>query len=125
MAAGRSALRPAKRDRRFADPAWESSWLFRRLLQSHLAVGEAVDGLISDAALDWRPRAPGPLRGGNVLDALAPSNFPWSNPAVIKETVDQGGLNLVRGAPPLRGRLPAPAVHGRHRASSRSARTSR
>jgi hypothetical protein len=28
--------------------------LFRRLLQTHLAVGEAVDGLISDAELDWR-----------------------------------------------------------------------
>jgi polyhydroxyalkanoate synthase subunit PhaC len=32
-----------------------------------------------------------------VLDALAPTNFAWSNPAVIKETVDTGGENLVRG----------------------------
>ena len=47
--AGGRSVRPAKRDRRFADPAWESSWLFRRLLQTHLAVGETVDGLISDA----------------------------------------------------------------------------
>src|SRR3954447_23570392 len=40
VASGRSELRPGKRDRRFADPAWESSWLFRRLLQTHLAVSE-------------------------------------------------------------------------------------
>jgi polyhydroxyalkanoate synthase len=98
VAGGRSQARPAKRDRRFADPAWQSSWLFRRLLQTHLAVGEAVDGLISDAELDWRHERQARFTAGNVLDALAPSNFPWSNPTVIKESVDQGGLNLVRGA---------------------------
>jgi polyhydroxyalkanoate synthase len=98
VAKGRSEVRPAKRDRRFADSAWESSWLFRRLLQTHLAVGEAVDGLISDAELDWRHERQARFAAGNLLDALAPSNFPWSNPTVIKEIVDQGGANLVKGA---------------------------
>src|SRR3954454_2403908 len=79
VASGRSDVRPAKRDRRFADPAWESSWLFRRVLQAHLAVGEAVDGLISDAELDWRHERQARFAAGNLLDALAPSNFPWSN----------------------------------------------
>src|SRR4051812_31960555 len=97
-ARARSQARPAKRDRRFADPAWESSWLFRRLLQSYLVVGEAVDGAISDAELDWRHERQARFAAGNLLDALAPTNFPWSNPAVVKETVDQGGLNLVKGA---------------------------
>jgi polyhydroxyalkanoate synthase len=106
VAAGRSDLRPARRDRRFADPAWESSWLFRRLVQTHLAVGDAVDGLITDAALDWDRERQARFTAGNVLDALAPSNYPWSNPAVIKETVDQGGLNLVRGARRFAGDFP-------------------
>jgi polyhydroxyalkanoate synthase len=95
---GRSELRPSKRDRRFSDTAWQSNWLFRRLLQTYLAVGEAVDGLISDAELDWRGERQARFAAGNVLDALAPSNFPWSNPTVVKESVDQGGLNLVKGA---------------------------
>ena len=98
VAGGRSDLRPGKRDRRFADPAWESSWLFRRLLQTHLAVEETVDGLISDSGADWRAERQARFAAGNVLDALAPTNFPWSNPAVIKASVDQGGANLVRGA---------------------------
>src|SRR5215218_8929291 len=98
IARGRSDVRPGKRDRRFADPAWESSWLFRRMVQTHLAVADTVDGLISDAELDWRHERQARFTAGNVLDALAPSNFPWSNPTVIKESVDQGGLNLVRGA---------------------------
>ena len=98
VAAGRSEVSPPKRDRRFSDPAWQSSWLFRRLLQTHLAVGETVDGLISDAELDWRHERQARFAAGNLLDALAPSNFPWSNPAVVKEVVDQGGANLVKGA---------------------------
>jgi len=98
VASGRSAASPSKRDRRFADQAWQSNWLLRRLLQTHLAVGNAVDGLISDAELDWRHDRQARFAAGNMLDALAPSNFPWSNPTVIKASVDQGGLNLVKGA---------------------------
>jgi polyhydroxyalkanoate synthase subunit PhaC len=96
--AGRSELAPAKGDRRFAEPAWEGNWLFRRLLQGYLAIGETVDGLISDAEVDWRAERRARLAAGNVLDALAPANFAWSNPTVIKEVVDTGGGNLVRGA---------------------------
>jgi polyhydroxyalkanoate synthase len=98
VAAGRSEHRPAKGDRRFADPAWEGNRLLRRLLQAYLAVGDEVDGLISDAEADWRTERQARFAAGNVLDALAPTNFPWSNPAVMKETVDQRGANLVRGA---------------------------
>jgi len=95
---GRSELAPAKGDRRFGDPAWEHNWALRRLLQGYLAAGEAVDGLISDAGVDWRAERQARLAAGNVIDALAPTNFPWSNPLVIKEIVDTGGANLVRGA---------------------------
>jgi polyhydroxyalkanoate synthase len=97
VASGRSALAPAKGDRRFGDRAWEENWLLRRVLQSYLAVGEAVDGLISDAEVEWRAERRARLAAANVLDALAPTNFPFSNPTVIKETVDTGGSNLVRG----------------------------
>jgi polyhydroxyalkanoate synthase len=97
-AAGRSETAPAKGDRRFADPAWEGNWLLRRLLQGYLAVGETVDGLISDAEVDWRAERRARLSAANVLDALAPTNFAWSNPTVLKEIVDTGGTNLVRGA---------------------------
>ncbi|HUA71947.1 MAG TPA: hypothetical protein VMA96_12710, partial [Solirubrobacteraceae bacterium] len=96
-AAGRSELAPAKGDRRFTDPAWERSWVFRRLMQGYLAIGDTVDGLITDADIDWRAERRARLAVGNVLDAVAPTNFAWSNPAVIKETVDTGGVNLVRG----------------------------
>jgi polyhydroxyalkanoate synthase subunit PhaC len=98
VAAGRSRLRPAKGDRRFADGAWETNPLLRSLLQAYLAAGAAVDGLIADAELDWRDERQARFAAGNVLDALAPTNFPLTNPAVLREIVDHGGTNFARGA---------------------------
>jgi polyhydroxyalkanoate synthase len=97
-AAGRSQTAPAKGDRRFADRAWQESWLLRRLLQTYLAAAQTVDDLISDAELDWRTERQARFAATNVLDALAPTNFPWSNPVVLRESIDQGGANLARGA---------------------------
>ena len=67
------------------------------VLQGYLAVGETVDGLITDADVDWRAERRARLAAVNVLDALAPTNFAWSNPTVLEEIVDTGGGNLVRG----------------------------
>lgn len=97
VAGGRSQRRPAAGDRRFADAAWEANWLLRRVLQSYLAVGATVDDLITATELDWRSDCQARFAAANVLDALAPTNFPWSNPAVLRETVDQGGANFIRG----------------------------
>jgi poly[(R)-3-hydroxyalkanoate] polymerase subunit PhaC len=96
--AGRSDAVPAKGDRRFADRAWQENWLLRRVLQSYLVGAQTVDGLISDAGLDWRSERRARFAAGNVVDALAPTNYPWSNPVVLRETIDKGGTNLVKGA---------------------------
>ena len=95
--AGRSELAPAKGDRRFGDRAWQDNWMLRRVMQSYLATCDTVDQLISDADVDWRTERQARFAVTNVLDALAPTNFPWSNPAVLKESIDEGGANLVRG----------------------------
>ena len=97
VVAGRSAKAPPKGDRRFADPAWRDNWLLRRVTQGYLAVGETVDSAISDAGVDWQSERQARFVAGNVLDALAPTNFPWSNPAVLRAIIDEGGANLVRG----------------------------
>jgi polyhydroxyalkanoate synthase subunit PhaC len=97
VAAGRSTVAPGKRDRRFADPAWERNPLIHRVLQTYLAAGAAVDGLIDDAEVDWRVERNARFAAQNVLDAIAPSNFPLTNPTVLKALVDEGGMNLVRG----------------------------
>ena len=97
VAAGRSQQAPAKGDRRFADQAWQHNWLLRRVLQGYLAVSGTVDGVISDAHLDRQTERQARFAASNVLDALAPTNFPWSNPAALRAIVDEGGANFVRG----------------------------
>jgi polyhydroxyalkanoate synthase len=98
VAVGRSSREAAKGDRRFADRGWQENWLLRRLLQGYLAAGDTVDELISDAEVDWRTERLARFAAVNVLGALAPSNFPLTNPVVLRETVDRGGVNLAHGA---------------------------
>jgi len=112
VVAGSSELAPAKSDRRFADRAWSESWLFHRLMQSYLALSGTVEAAIDDADLDWQAERQVRFTLGNVLDAIAPTNLPLTNPVVLKETVDRGGANFVRGGRRLvrdasKGRLPA------------------
>jgi polyhydroxyalkanoate synthase len=98
VAVGRSELEPAKRDRRFKDPAWSGNPAFRRLEQAYLATGQAADRLICDCELGWQDERRVRFAVENVMDALAPTNFPLANPAAIKAALDSGGGNFVRGA---------------------------
>jgi polyhydroxyalkanoate synthase len=96
--AGASARAPSPKDRRFADSAWRHSWLFRRIAQAYLAVRVTADDLISDAELDWDAEEELRFAVENIADALAPTNFLWSNPTALKATLDYGGANLLAGA---------------------------
>ena len=98
VVAGRSDLKLPRGDRRFLDPAWSDSWLYRRLLQAYLAMDETVDGVIGDAELDWADDRKMRFIAQNVVDALAPTNAPLVNPEVLKGAIDAGGLNFARGA---------------------------
>ena len=90
VVAGRSELKLPRGDRRFLDPAWSDSWLYRRLLQAYLAVDETVDGVIDDAELGGVARG-AKLRfiAQSIVDALAPANAPLVNPQVVKGAIDR------------------------------------
>ena len=86
--------------------------MFRWLMQAYLALGGTVEALIDDADLDWQPDRQARFTLSNVLDAVAPTNLPLTNPTVLKETLDRGGANLVHGGRRMvrdlsKGRLPA------------------
>ena len=97
VAVGRSEMRPGKGDRRFRDPAWQGNPALRSVMQAYLAVGRAVDRLLDEADLDWRSERRLRFAAENVLDALAPTNFPATNPEALKAIIDTGGMNLLRG----------------------------
>ena len=97
VAAGRSELAPAPRDRRFADPAWSNNPLLRRIVQAYLATATAAEQVVGELGLEGREDERVRFAVSNLIDAAAPSNNPLLNPTAIKEFVDTGGASTVRG----------------------------
>src|SRR3954447_2979943 len=97
VAAGSSELAPAKKDKRFADPAWTGNPLLRRAMQAHLATARTTWELIDDADLSWQDDERIRFTATNLVDAFAPSNVPVVNPLSLKAAIDTGGASAVRG----------------------------
>jgi polyhydroxyalkanoate synthase len=108
IALGRSEVAPSKGDRRFKDPAWLDNPAFKRLGQSYLATAETIDEVLCDAELDWAEERRVRFAWENLVDLVAPSNFPPTNPAVWKATIDSGGGNFVKGLRHLASDMSSP-----------------
>ena len=108
IAAGRSAVTAAPRDRRFADPAWTGNPILRRTLQAYLAAAASAETLVAGAELGWRDDTRLKFLLANLIAAAAPSNNPLLSPAAWKALVDSGGGSAVRGVRALASDLAAP-----------------
>jgi polyhydroxyalkanoate synthase len=97
IATGQSDRSPQAGDRRFADPAWKSSNLYRGLLQAYLALGGAFDAFVDQSRLSELDKTRARLVTTIVFDALAPTNALVTNPAALKQFIDSGGESLWRG----------------------------
>ncbi|MGO9099865.1 MAG: poly(3-hydroxyalkanoate) polymerase, partial [Mycobacterium sp.] len=97
IAVGKSYRAPARADKRFSDPAWQENPLLHRIMQGYLAGAEAAEGLLADAALDWRDSEKMRFVMDNLVEGLAPSNNPLISPLGWKALIDTGGLSAVRG----------------------------
>jgi len=94
---GSSEVEPGPRDKRFADPAWTGNPLLHRLCQAYLVSGSALERAVDEADLDWRSEQQMRFAVQMLVDALAPSNHPFLNPAALKAALDTGGRNYVTG----------------------------
>jgi polyhydroxyalkanoate synthase len=97
VAVGRSVLAPAAGDRRFADPAWNESAGFRRLLQAYIALGRSLDRTIDDARLDPIATERARFVMSLLVDAIAPTNFIVTNPGALKKARATKGASVIRG----------------------------
>ena len=92
-------VQPVKGDRRFMAPSWSDDPLFDYVKQAYLLgsrqIGELIEGT---ETLDASTKAQVDFFSRQFLNAIAPSNFPATNPEVLKKTLETGGVNLVRGA---------------------------
>ncbi|WP_372623331.1 PHA/PHB synthase family protein [Falsiroseomonas sp.] len=90
--------RPEPDDRRFADPAW-SVWPFNALAQGSLLT-EAwwMEAARHVPGVTHRHEEQMSFLMRQLTALGAPNNIPWLNPTVIARTVNEGGMNLLRGA---------------------------
>ncbi len=94
---GESGLAPDPKDRRFADPAWNTNFVYRRLMQAYLATRKDLSRFIDQSSLDKKDKGRAQFFASLLLDALAPSNSVLGNPAAMRKILDTGGESLVRG----------------------------
>jgi len=59
------------RDRRFADPAWRTNPLLRRIALGYLASCQAVERIVAGAEVDWRTKERVKLLADNLLAAAS------------------------------------------------------
>lgn len=91
------AFKPEPGDRRFRSPGWNRA-PYRFLAQSHLAAEaqwRAATSCLRGVADHHARRVA--FMGSSFLNALAPVNFPWSNPDVLDATLASNGQNFMRG----------------------------
>ena len=87
-----------KKDRRFADPAWQEHPAFALLHQTYLMLAEYFRNAVkSMPGLDKDMRKQLEFAVNALAEALSPGNFLLTNPVVLKRTVETRGQNLVNG----------------------------
>jgi polyhydroxyalkanoate synthase subunit PhaC len=97
---------PADDDRRFKDALWDENYVFDFIKQSYLLSARWLQGRVKEVeGLDDKTARKVDFYTRQFVDAMAPSNFAMTNPEVVRETLDTGGENLVKGLQNLLGDL--------------------
>ncbi|NBN62485.1 class I poly(R)-hydroxyalkanoic acid synthase [Microvirga tunisiensis] len=86
------------RDKRFEDPDWQENQFFDFLKQFYLITSNWANDMVAEAeGLDEHTRHKADFYVKQIANALSPSNFVLTNPALLRETLANNGENLVRG----------------------------
>lgn len=89
---------PEQGDKRFTNPAWTNSAYYDFIKQFYLMNARWMEDVVATAEnLDDDTRQRVTFQTRQLINALAPTNFLFTNPEVLAETIRTGGDNLVRG----------------------------
>jgi len=89
---------PARGDNRFREADWQDQFLFDYIKQSYLIAARHLhDAVASVEGLPEETSKKVNFYTRQYIDALSPSNFALTNPQVLRETLQSGGQNLVKG----------------------------
>lgn len=89
---------PEPGDNRFEDPEWSSSQFFDFWKQSYLITSRWAEDITKNTeGVDDKTRQRAQFYLGQILAALSPSNYPLTNPEVVRATLKTNAENLVQG----------------------------
>jgi polyhydroxyalkanoate synthase len=89
---------PEPSDNRFKDPEWSENPYFDFWKQAYLLTTRwAEDMLLHTEGLDDTTRQKADWHFRQISSAMSPSNFPQTNPEVVRETLATNAKNLVQG----------------------------
>jgi polyhydroxyalkanoate synthase len=92
---GAAAL-PPPTDRRFRAPEWREPY-YNYLAQSYLLSARWLEEMTAAAKLEAHPKHKLEFYTRQMIDALSPANYPWTNPEAIKLAAETEGESLSRG----------------------------
>jgi polyhydroxyalkanoate synthase subunit PhaC len=85
-------------DRRFRAEEWQNNEIFSFLKQSYLLTANATQEMVGQlSGLTPQDRRRALFFTKQFADAFAPTNFPLTNPEVLKATIASNGENLIAG----------------------------
>jgi polyhydroxyalkanoate synthase len=89
---------PEPGDSRFMDPEWSANPYFDFWKQAYLITARWLQDMLDRTeGLDERTRQRANFYLKQVVSAFSPSNFPLTNPVVLRETAASSAENLVNG----------------------------
>jgi polyhydroxyalkanoate synthase len=91
-------VEPPPGDRRFRAEEWKTNEIFDFLKQSYLLTANAMQDMVANLqGLSPEERRRVAFFTKQFADAFAPTNFPFTNPDVLKATLASNGENLLKG----------------------------
>jgi polyhydroxyalkanoate synthase len=89
---------PEGSDKRFRHADWQEHFLFDFIKQSYLLTARWIQDVVGAAeGLDMKTKRKMEFYARQFVDALSPTNFLFTNPEVLRATIESGGENLLQG----------------------------
>ena len=90
-------VQPAKGDRRFKDDAWAQTPYYDLLKQSYLLSSKQLTDFVDQAQVDEKTKLQLKFHARQFIDAMSPSNFPATNPEVIRAAIQTRSASFATG----------------------------
>jgi polyhydroxyalkanoate synthase len=87
----------AQGDKRFKDNAWQVEPYYDLLKQAYLLNSKQLHDFVDNAQVDQKTRLQLKFYARQYIDAMSPSNFPATNPEVIRKAIETRSASLADG----------------------------